>query len=489
MAMRRLPGRSPLGHSRWIGRRFPSAAALHEALDQLVEAGFDVETIMDHMPANPIVNELALDEATIGEDRAEVIALEIAEISEIEPEATPPADAGAALAEAQFGATQREPVADAPSARGESPATGAETRVAVEKPPVAPGGLSPVNAVLEYLSQINNLLANVHQPSRLCERFLRAVGVVMEFDQAAILVRRRVKPPADRPAELGDELVLVAARPEPNERGSGRGPGRSAIESPISSHELGPIVFSERKALMEVAGEIRPFNEESPATGIVAVPLAVGERVLGVWLARLDAQTARGWAGESARMMRLMAELLANRLQHVLAVSPSRHEPVPVWTQKELLAELGPEVARAQRHGGQLGLIRLTVHCERKGVSLPVEALARELRARLRPYDQVALHDCARGGEWNLAIAHADAGGLRALTERLKALVEDTLDANGGLEERGLKVALGASSLGVDAADALQLAVHAAHAARTALVRAEPSATEIYSIPTKAAAR
>jgi hypothetical protein len=53
MEMRRI-GAPAAGLTRWVGRRFTSVAALHRALDLLVAAGYDEDTILAHLPPNPI---------------------------------------------------------------------------------------------------------------------------------------------------------------------------------------------------------------------------------------------------------------------------------------------------------------------------------------------------------------------------------------------------------------------------------------------------
>jgi hypothetical protein len=466
MAMRRVSGGVGVGPSRWIGRRFPSAGTMHNALDRLVAEGFDEETILNHLPANPIVDDVSLNEATVGRAMAEIIPLA--------GEPTGNATAKATT----IGATNGVANGKTDAARDGLRPTPREDDQLIVETPVG----TAVSAVLEYLTQMNHLLASVNQPTRLCERFLKAVGVVMTLEQTAILVRRRVKPPSNAPARLGDELIMITEHP------SRSGGERGAHWAPLSSHELGPIVFAERKALVEIGDEIVPLTDDRVGDGTVGLPLMAGGRLLGVWLARLDRQAAaRGWTGEPARLMRLMAEMLANRLQHIMGAVPARHEPVAVWSDKDLQAALAPELTRAQRHGSPLLLLHLLIHADRKEVTLPVEALARALRARLRPYDLIAMHENASGAAWGCVLPHMATDAAAALGERIRALVEDTLDANGGLEERGLRVGLGMSLPGADTGDAqhqaASLATHARQAAKAALAGADPSAAVLYQAP------
>jgi GGDEF domain-containing protein len=92
------------------------------------------------------------------------------------------------------------------------------------------------------------------------------------------------------------------------------------------------------------------------------------------------------------------------------------------------------------------------------------------------------MHEMPTGADWRLLFSELREEDPLPLADRLRTLVEDVLDADGGLEERSLRVAFGLSLLGADAADAQQLVTHAALAARVALGQADPSAVEIYSL-------
>jgi hypothetical protein len=150
---------------------------------------------------------------------------------------------------------------------------------------------------------------------------------------------------------------------------------------------------------------------------------------------------------------------------------------VPIWSREDLLAALRPEVARAQRHQGFFLLADLRLKSSRKGTRLPVATMAHALRASLRPYDRLALADEAPAGEhWLILLTQLAPEAMEAALARVRMLIEDILDAGGGVEERGLRIGLGASAFGSDAVEPERMADHAGLAARRALDLAAPSA-------------
>ena len=121
-----------LDAQRWAGRRFASVDEMHRTLDLLLDHGFGEETILDHLPSNPVAtqHEFANLLATYGGDVVIQPALE------------------------------------------------SRTRPCL-------------GHVLEFVEQVRNLLASADRPACLCDRFLRAIGGLLPFGEMVIYLRER----------------------------------------------------------------------------------------------------------------------------------------------------------------------------------------------------------------------------------------------------------------------------------------------------------
>jgi GGDEF domain-containing protein len=417
LAMRRVPAPSGLSQERWIGRRFPNVRAMHQALDQLIGEGLDEETILAHLPPNPIASEEELKQATLHEDT---------------------------------------PVVNQTSIQG----TQENFRL---------GNL------LEYLEQVHSLIATANRSATICERFLRVVAAVAPFDEMAIYLRE----------DTGADWVIAssvdclgASLPQPR-------PQACRLE-PAGA---GAAAIAQHRMIVQRDGQIESFHGEFQGPGMLAIPFPLGSgNVLGVWLAsQCDPARVSPLGGDLARFMRLLAELLAARLQQVAprpaAANPSlapavqpqpKSESQRGWNRESLLEALRPEVARAAREGGEVALLCLQVASTSpsRQVHLPKEALTQELARTLRPYDRIALC-CEPDQTWGIILPHAREDNARIIAARLQSVFEDFMDACGGMEEQGLQSKVGVSIWSADATSAEQMIDHAFHAARQGFERAD----------------
>src|SRR5262249_29695418 len=149
--------------AQWIGRRFSSVAAFHAALDRLVEAGYDEETVLAHLPANPVAFPQELDEALLGLDGR--------------------------------GQNIQHPAAGRPFNKGETE----ELKTSV---PNAAGVRKPtLGDLLEYFTQIQTLLDSASSRETACDRFLHALAPLAPFGQMEIYL------PSERRGRDGENLV------------------------------------------------------------------------------------------------------------------------------------------------------------------------------------------------------------------------------------------------------------------------------------------
>lgn len=383
LIMRRAEEAGEDGADWWLGRRFPTVRAMHHGLDQLIAEGISEEKILSHLPPNPIT--------TWEELRA---------------------------AKRQTSAL--------PAPGGSAPAAGEEF------------GLSDL---LEYLEQVHSLLATAHRPETICERFLRAIAAAVPFDEMAIYLR----------ATDGSQDWVIAASVDV---------GPSAPAEPraqpcrLAPDSLGWQAAEQRRIMAERAGQADLLQGEFEGPGSLAIPLPVGGgTVLGVWLAHQSAQVELSpMGGDAARFMRLLAELLAARLQQVemarrqMAIVRDMAQPATagetLWGRTDLQEALGPEAARTRRRGHSLALVCLRAHGSAALDALPEEELTRQFAASLRPYDQMGRWSEARA-TWVAILPEVGEAEARAVAERLLSVFEDTMDAQGGMEELGLSCRVG----------------------------------------------
>lgn len=405
--------------ARWIGRRFPDVESLHGALDRLLAEGLDEETILAHLPPNPIVSPEELREAAGPRRNTASIVHQVTPA----PSATP---------------------APAPAARPDD-----EARLC---------------NLLEYLEQVHRLIGGATRPEMVCERFLRAVSAVVPFDEMAIYLRNREGNDFDLAALVEnsgqrDVLHPAACHLEPF------GPGLAAI--------------TQHRILIQQQGAIQPFNGalEGPSTLALPFPLAGGE-LLGVWLAHLgDSPRPCALGGEVVRYMRLLSEFLAARLRQLSELSEARVQPIelalPIPVQEASAAALTladaicREAARGARQNQPFTLLCLQVLGRAAVLDLPDEELSQGLASVLRPYDTFVA-DPQSPATWFVVLPHTQEEAARMVAARLLTVFEDVLDAHGGAEEQGLRLGLGGSVWGADTISPEQLILHATSAAARA---------------------
>ncbi len=440
MAMQRLaPAGAPDPRltSRWIGRRFLSLQSLHAALDRLLAEGLDEETIFAHLPSNPVVliHELrrAAGDAARETDHEPSTDLEI----------PPPEPAGAA-------APTRQP----------------------DEPEFRPS--SELTHLLEFVLQLQTLLASSDQPGSICERFLRALGGLLPFDAMSIYLRESVD---------AEPVLVSTVEREPAD--AAQAPSPRAHDTRLPAHAIGALALGERRVMIQQGDTVRRYAGEFRGPGRVALPfpLSRGE-AMGVWLAEIDHEprdAAAEWQRDAPLWMQVLAEVLAARLAQV----PGNPEPArrretpapafaappapapPACPRDGLARRLAVESVRCARHGYGFSLVLVGVAFEAERVALPEAELSDQFRAALRPYDECFRLD---GGDavWAVLLPHTSEHEARRVAFRLISIVEDVLDAHGGAEEMGIRPGAGISLWGVDASSADQLI----HQAEAALARA-----------------
>jgi hypothetical protein len=442
--------------TRWIGRRFVSVAALHRALDHLAAAGIGEEAIFEAVPPNPVVNHEELIEAVHERSRAAIVPV---------------------------------PIHSGPAAE----ARNGSLCVAPAPPPA--GGTR--DAIFEFLSQVQRLLSTTADPQALGVRFLKAAGSALPFDRGAIVAALRHGTDPGSLATIGEGEDL-------------------------SAHPLVARVLATPCALTESGGAVQPMTETFRGGATLALPLTAGADVLGVWIAHWPAgEAVSPLVGEPLRLLRLLADLLAGRLELVrhlrrapepveTPIEISASECVPAetadealqsdlppaafspailraeadtadaqWTRARLLDELRPEVARARRLDANVALIQLTLRGPADGGAAPVEAIASALDRARRLYDRLGTA-AGQPASWFFILPQVDRAQARAAATRMQGLVEDVLDSHGGFEEQGYRLGLGISMLGIDAADASQMTVHASAAVEAALASADAEAIRLF---------
>lgn len=322
-------------------------------------------------------------------------------------------------------------------------------KVSTARPPEPPAD-EHAGHILEYVEQVHRLIAAPGKRDEVCNRFLRALCGAVPFDEMAIYLTE------------GDELVLAAAadrddKATPRPRAHSCKPPREGL--------IAQSIARAATMVEHASGTAEPFIPGGAQPSVVAIPLAgKGLRPMGAWFAsRRGARHAIPIRLEPIRIMHLLADLLAERLEHderaaeveVVAIEDPKHK---------LLSDLRCELARATRLQGSFSLLRVSVDPGRPKVRLPAEALGEGLAGAVRPYDLVRpVHgeNCA----WWIVAAHASADEARSIAARLIATFEDVMDAHGGVEEKGISFRVGISVWGDDAATADELVAHATAAA------------------------
>lgn len=417
--------------ARWVGRRFTDASVMHAALDRLLAAGFDEETILAHLPPNPI--------ATIEELR-------------------------------QAAGLRKDPSAEATH---KYPAAVVQMTPARTKP-ARPEPDSRLGDLLEYFEQVNRLIAGAPGAAAACERFLRAVAAVVPADEMAIYLR----------GASGSEWPMAANII-----------GGVARESAcvLDPDGLGAAAVAQGQVLMTRQGNVAPYagSLEGPCTLALPFPLA-GGRPVGVWLAQIgETPSPDALGGDVVRSMRLLAEFLATRLQQIEELFAARTVPeAPVAAPQPvpapdpaltLVDKICAEVARGARHEQPFTLLCLRARSRASQAELPCEHLTREFAVTLRPYDTL-LADPQAAGAWFAVLPYVQDAQARLVAARLMMVFEDVMDAHGGAEEQGARLAVGASIWGADAVDPEEMIVHAAGAAAMAEAE-EASAIQFFSNP------
>ena len=461
MAMRRLDtGGGAAEESQWLGRRFLSAESMHGALDHLTEAGFDPEQVIDRLPPNPVVSEdeLALEASTWPER---------------------PTAAVIPMVEERLAAAMPAPLA-APPVAEERPEPAPSASAAPAAPPVDPKtDRLHVSAITEYMMQIHSLLATAETPDEICQRFVQAVSVAFPGTAMTICLGRPGEAPTATAEVNWEELCaedLELAR-ERRRRVGGRWPGAA-----------------ERRRRW-VCRTARTNGSPSRSAALSMSPL-------GVWMLRpTRGEDAHASGMDRLDLLQLLGQFLAARLRPFAEATPP-NEASPAkkksatagsaaparagaqdsaaeswwWDAEAARTAAEAEVARAIRHEMPLSMLRIQCTAEGRDVKLPVRELTGYLVAAVRPYDRLgARRD--EPGCWELLLPHAGEEAACEVALRLMMLIEDEMDARGGLEERGMRLSVGVSTLGLDAQDAEGLAAHAAKAARQATRGKQPDAS------------
>ncbi len=288
--------------------------------------------------------------------------------------------------------------------------------------------------VLEYVDQVRALVAAPGNPDEICGRFLRVLTGVLPFA----------------------EMTLYLDGPH------GLTPCAS-VGGPADPENLAAAAFDRVAVLVETPdGTFAPASEQLEPPPAAAIPLLAGSAPLGVWFARRGSGAPLvGLVSAPLALMRLLAGMLAERLAGLEQAAAPAVIDLPLQPPAQPFAEeLAREVARSVRMSMPLAALRLRV-AGRGDISTHEPAISAVLRDGLRPYDRVFP---AGGGAWDIIATHLDAEGAQSLAARLVERIEDLMDQRGGVEELGLRFAVGYSVWADDAAVAEELAEHAAAA-------------------------
>lgn len=424
LAMRRAEGPAGASGARWVGRRFPTIQAMHQTLDRLIAEGLDEETILAHLPPDPIATEIELRQA------AQCAA-------PMAPYVTPTV-------------FRRE-----------------DAVLPLEEKKPAKGQINfQLDNMLEYLEQILSLIATARQPEAICERFLRSVGAVVPFDEMAIYLRQKA-----------DSDWVITAWVD----GASASPAGPRLQTcHLEASGLGAAAIEQHKILIERASGHEPFRGsfQGPGTLAIPFPLSSGEPA-GVWLAhQSDPARTFSLSTDLVRFMRLLAEFLAARLQQVaLPAQPAAGEEkgaVPAkkakaengwsWNHEALFEVLRPEIARASRRNEPVALVCLQVAAGIAPEALPVGEITQELATSLRPYDQVAA-SADSPSTWYAILPELPEDEAREVALRLSNVFESLLEACAGAKEKRVRCRVGVSVWGDDANSIEQMIRHAERAA------------------------
>jgi len=384
----------------WLGRRFPSVIAMHQAFDEMIKAGFDQDQILGNLPSNPVFSTSELNMARNGKKR-NVPAGEI-------------------------------------QADGAMPSEGR------------------LDHLIEFVSQMHNLVATSRSITQACERFLKALSGTLPFDEMSIYVKKR----------RGHEYLLNS-RPETGTWSIVRLEGKAAS---LPAGSLGSLALAKGELLVEIGGRIGVLDTPFTGCGDMAIPLmAPDNNVGGVWIARRRVEYKGGILGsEWLTLMKLLARLIATSLEALDSARDKRDNPAEsagadVWGTRDLCRVLEPEIFRASRNQQKLALLVVSIASKMK-VELRHGEFTTEIKGKLRLYDHVGLLSC-KSGCWAVLLPDTDREEARGVAGRLVKQLQDLLDAGGGMEERGLSVNAGISIFGCDAADLEELIRNAKAAA------------------------
>lgn len=443
------------GRTVWIGRRFVDAFALHRALDRLMEAGHREETLLANLPDDPVVAQAELQEAAKDYAAMHGGVNEMDAAKRDEAPAQPKAEP----------LPEPDPVFESFNREAKKPAASEPVAEPAAHPPA-----SRVDYLLEYMMQVHHLLLSADHPERICDRFLRALGGCLPCDEMAIYLRS-----IQQDGQIGEELVLAATLDNHTCR-----PLRpQAQHCRLEPGHLGSEALYLEKVMVERDGEATILDGDFDGRGRIAVPLIWGKDKLGVLVGKSESSpTHRPLVSEPMRLLRLVAEIMSARLHQVMglgqgAVGPEsaeepRHPGIACWAGAELEREVQAEVARAQRKAECTGMLRILLESPQERVTLPIEELSEAIRHVLRPYDRFARYD-EKGLGWIALLPDVEDTAAHAVAMRIEAVVEDVLDARGGMEELGIRLGIGGAVLGGDATTGVELIEHAEQAMSRAL--------------------
>ncbi len=327
--------------------------------------------------------------------------------------------------------------------------------------------------VIEYIGQIHSLLAEATRPEEVCDRFLRTLVSATSFDKMAIYLWD--------PAQQALILAAAADREDPRRARPHAHPTHADPEGLLAQ------AYTRGRTLIERAGgEPEPICGEVDGPLRIAIPLPPRRgHGVGVWTAMRRTGAECLFSQQPIRLMHLLAEMLAARLEPVRLVQSSDPDAPPEPCDlARLHAMLRAEIARAARLAQPLALLHVRVESARAGTPLPLDPISRALQRALRPYDILApradLH-----GHWAIILPHTSGEEVQSVAERILMLLEDVMDRHGGSEELGMRYALGIATWSAGTSTAEALTEHAA--AAIAHAPAAPGGTILYDEPARRA--
>ena len=417
LLMHRMDAGGGQARQRWIGRRFPTVVAMHRGLDRLSDLDFDEETILTHLPPNPVVS---------GEE------IEWAFLNDRPNGSKPPRE----------------------SLRGSDRTDG-------------------MVHLLEYLDQVEALLATADGAPVACERFLRVLAGMAPFDRMSIYLSSQADEAPTRTAFF-------------DRRSNDRVPTPPSQNGRLDPDSIGGVAYAQGRVCTD-------HEEDSGAPRSVAIPLAFGPTG-GVWVAaRRDAALPQTqFKSHYLPLMRWMARILADRLGQLQQAGEQTNDlpstdwqPVPIRTiapeldAPEADATLEDEILRHAIGDQPVALLRLQIAAPPDLSELPIAELTSGFRSVLRPLDRLTVADVSAGA-WDAVLPEADVPVARSMAAQWITIFEDIMDARGGTEEQGLHLGIGISVLGFDAPTAGRMIDHASAACQAALEQSDGQVVKVF---------